>query len=176
MADPTQPLSETPVTMAQIERLQAAARTATAALLVLVDPRRTAERAAFSRSLQPQPEDYKQVFRPEAAPRARAFYEAMWAQPMEMAWNLRQTELRVAAAFAEDFAAWNARAEPFPGGYRDLAPHLQPGIIWLRWEMKEPGELYGLSADGLVLLGERLVWFPRPFVALTAPLPGRGNP
>lgn len=162
--------------MAQLERLQAAARTAAAALLVLVDPSRTAERAAFFRSLQPQPEDYAQVFRPEAAPTARAFYEAMWAQPMEMTWNLRQTELRVAAAFAEDFAEWNARAEPYPGGYRDIAQHLQPGIIWLRWEMKEPGELYGLSADGLVQLGERLLWFPRPFAALTTQLPGRGSP
>ena len=162
--------------MAQIERLQATARTAATALLVLVDPSRTAERAAFFRSLQPQPEDYAQVFRPEAVPTARAFYEAMWAQPMQMTWNHHQTELRVAAALAEDFAAWNARAEPFPNGYRDIAQHLQPGVVWLRWEMKEPGELYGLSADGLVQLGARLLWFPRPFVALLAPQPGRGNP
>lgn len=161
-----------PVTLADVERLQAAASAAVAALLVLVDSRRVGERMDFFRTLRPQPGDYAQVFVPPALRRAQAFYEAMWAQPMQTTWNLRQTELRVAAALAQDFTDWNARAEPFPGGYRDVAPLLLPGVIWMRWEMKEPGELYGLSTDGLVQLGERLVWFPRPFVALMAPLPG----
>jgi hypothetical protein len=172
MSDATLP--QTPMTPASLERLQAAARSAAQALLVLVDPTRTAERVGFFQSLRPRPGDDELVFAPEAVPKARAFYGAMWAQPMEMTWNLRQTELRVAAALAEDFSEWNERAEPFPRGYRDIAPHLRPGVIWLRWEMKEPGDLYGLSADGLVQLAGRLVWFPRPFVALTAPPLGGG--
>ncbi len=163
-----QPKQDLPLNPAQLARLQAAARSATAALLVLVDPTRTAERARFFKSLRPGKQDYARVFQPASVPKARAFYEAMWAQPMEMTWNLKQTELRVAAALAEDFADWNPRAEPFPAGYRNIASALVPGIIWLRWEMKEPGELYGLSADGLVPLEERLLWFPRPFVALSA--------
>ena len=169
-----QPKQDQPLTPAQLARLQAAARSATAALLVLVDPTRTAERARFFKSLRPGLKDYAQVFQPASVPKARAFYEAMWAKPMEMTWNLKQTELRVAAALAEDFADWNPRAEPFPSGYRNIASALVPGIIWLRWEMKEPGELYGLSADGLVYLEERLLWFPRPFVALSAAPAGGG--
>jgi hypothetical protein len=166
MSAPPAALHSSPVTLATIEQLQAAARAAVSALLVLVDPGRAAERAPFFLSLRPRKEDYARVFVPAAVDAARAFYEAMWAQPMEMTWNLRQTELRVAAALAEDFLSWNERAEPFPRGYREVAPLLLPGVIWLRWEMKEPGDALGLSTDGLVQLAERWVWFPRPFIAL----------
>jgi len=174
MSDSILTSPQTPVTPEALERLQAAARSAVDALLVLVDPARTGERLGFFQSLRPRATDYGRVFVSATVPVAQAFYEAMWTQPMEMTWNLRQTELRVAAALAEDFTEWNARAEPFPQGYRSVARYLQPGIIWVRWEMKEPGDLYGLSADGLVQLEERWVWFPRPFVALTAPPPGKG--
>lgn len=174
MSDLSQTPPQTPVTPETLARLQGAANAAVAALLVLVEPARTAERRGFFLSLRPRPTDYGRVFLPAAVPAARAFYEAMWAQPMEMTWNPRQTELRVAAALSEDFGEWNARAEPFPTGYRSIAGALQPGVIWLRWEMKEPGDLYGLSADGLVQLDDRWAWFPRPFVALAAPPPGKG--
>lgn len=135
-------------------------------LSVLIDPAREPLRLPFLRSLRPQPDDYAQVFVPAATSQARAFYEAMWQKPFEPSWNPRHSIVKLHVALPEDFAQEHPRALAFPRGYRSIAPSLVPGVPWACFELLEAGDTLGVSTDGLVRCGERLVWFPRPYLAL----------
>jgi hypothetical protein len=113
--------------------------------------------------IRPRDEDYARVFLPAQAEAARASYVGLWATPPPWPAQPDQTELHVTAAYAEDFAANDPRAAPFPGGYRDVASTFQPGTIWLLWEVVRPGEPNGITFDGLVAVDDRFAWFPKPW-------------
>lgn len=138
------------------------------ALAVLIDPSQELLRLPFLRSLQPSETDHSQVFVGDAAIRARAFYDSLWQAPLAPSWNPRHTVIRIHVAQPEDFAIEHPRAAAFPQGYRAIASQLQPGVPWACFSLLEAGDSLGVSTDGIVLVGGRLRWFPRPFVALQA--------
>ncbi|MFO0620621.1 MAG: hypothetical protein U0745_04430 [Polyangia bacterium] len=135
-------------------------------LRVLIEPGRELERLSFLRSLQPTDSDYEQVFVRDAAIQARAFYQAMWQAPLSPSWNPRHSVIRIHVAQPEDFAIEHPRAAAFPQGYRGIVQSLVPSVPWACFELLEEGDSLGVSTDGVVLIGSRLRWFPRPFVAL----------
>ncbi|MBX2802834.1 MAG: hypothetical protein KTR31_34450 [Myxococcales bacterium] len=57
---------------------------------------------------------------------------------------------------------WSSR---FPGGYRDVAPKLNPDRSWVAW-LCAAGEGDEQLVDGLVQLGDRFVWMPQPWRAV----------
>jgi hypothetical protein len=107
-------------------------------------------------ALRPDESDFARVFLPTLEPQARALYAQLWQSPPPLLAKPGQSELRVTVATSEDFAAWNERGQQFPGGYRKLAPHLQPAVVWVAWKFVAPGDHAGLAHD-------RLVWFPQPW-------------
>lgn len=120
-------------------------------------------RRSLTLTLRPRDEDYHRAFVPGAAERARAFYAPFWEGEPEIAPRREHGELRLAVALAEELR----EEHPFfPGGYREAAPHLVPGRVWVAWELLEPGAASGYQMNGLVWLDDRFVWFPRPWRAL----------
>jgi hypothetical protein len=114
-------------------------------------------------ALRPHDADFPLVFRPSMEPQARALYAQLWQNAPPLLAKPGQTELRMHCATTEDFEAWNERGREFPGGYRKLAPHLQPGRVWVAWKFVAPRQSAGLSFDGVTWVDERLVWFPQPW-------------
>jgi hypothetical protein len=136
---------------------------ATALLARIVDPTRAAERAAAILALRPQSGDPLRVFSAEIAEAMRQGYDALWEAPPP--WRLRpdQNVLRVTSATVAELREGAGGARAFPGGYRDVVPHLTDGFVWSVWELTAPGASAGLAFDGLVAIDDRFVWFPKPW-------------
>lgn len=132
-------------------------------LSLLVDPQRLSQRSQIFLSLRPRDEDYAQVFTAEHVERVRAGYAQLWQFLPTIPLKPNHTQLRVAVALSDDFASGHPRAQAFPGGYREVGRALVPGRPWATWELIETGERDGLLFDGLVGLGDRFVWFPKPW-------------
>ena len=136
---------------------------ATKLLMKFLDPALVAERLAMVLALRPAPEDYARVFVPEIADTVRTSYENVWrTAPL---WRIRpdQTYLKVSAATVEELQGGGGQTMAFPGGYRDVAPFFAPGFIWVAWEFMAPSAVGGMSFDGLVPVGDRWAWFPKPW-------------
>jgi hypothetical protein len=134
----------------------------------LTAPATAAEQVERARRLQPRPEDYALVFRPDVVERARRAYGALWRRPA--AWPIRddQTILRVAMATAAQLADGTGTAGEFPGGYREAAHLLRGDSVWVSGELVKPGDAHGLALDGFVPIGGRWCWFPRPWLYVPA--------
>jgi len=104
----------------------------------------------------------------EVVEQARSGYRSLWSQVPPWPVKPDQTDLRIGAAFAKDFATENARIRPFPGGYRDVARYLLPDRIWIVWEHVTPGAKDGILFDGLVAIDDHFAWFPKPWRVLGA--------
>lgn len=113
--------------------------------------------------LKPRDEDYAAVFSGAAADSARAGYAGLWAQIPPWPVKPEQTNLRVGAAYVEDFAKDDPRTKPFPGGYKQISHWLVPGRVWIVWEHVAPGSTDGILFDGLVALPDHFAWFPKPW-------------
>lgn len=127
------------------------------------DPQR-----ALTLALKPDDADYARVFRGAAAEQARAGYASVWADAwLRIEPRREQVEVVVHVALAEELGVDPGALEAFPGGYRDVAPHLMPGLFWAAWEFREPGQPCGLQHNGLVLIDNRFAWFPKPWRVIT---------
>lgn len=112
-------------------------------------------------ALKPQEGDMDQIFAPEVAMIAEAYYAELWRELPE----LEPGQLQQAhGAVAGMFRGPNEHAAPFPGGYRRVAGWLRPERAWVCWS--ELCEGRRMRRDGLVLLGERWIWLPRPWRAV----------
>jgi hypothetical protein len=129
-------------------------------LAALVGP----EGSAIIERLRPGSDDYTRVFQCDIASAVRTAYERLWSTPPEIE---RLTggdiKVRVDAAPASMLLEENELSERFPGGYRTIAPHLQPDRIWFVWRYLRPGQESGMRYDGVVRLDDRWVWFPKPY-------------
>ncbi len=136
---------------------------ATALLKRFLDP--SADRPQLTRELRPTPQDYRRVFTPAFSAQAEAHYASLWdGGDAVVAPNAGQTALLVSTASSEDAKAWNARAaQTFPGGWKEMGPHLQPGVTWVSFKFVKPGETLGMAYDGLVLIDGRWRLFPKPY-------------
>jgi hypothetical protein len=140
--------------------LQVLCEQAIPALAALVGP----EGPAVLEAMRPRAEDYARVFHREIVDAARAAYEVLWRTPPQLDQLVSgELTLRVDAAPAGMLSEENELSNRFPGGYRALAPYLQPDRIWFVWRYLHPGETAGMRYDGVVRLDDRWVWFPKPY-------------
>jgi hypothetical protein len=127
-----------------------------------------ADHAALSRRLRPAPADYAVVFTAELAGKLQATYDPVWDkgllvirgkpdQSAVLAWGASSAELK----------SWTgAAAEHFPGGWKEVAPHLKPGLRIYSFKFVEPGQTLGMAFDGLVRVNGQWRIFPKPWRAL----------
>jgi len=136
--------------------LAPAKRLAEQALRGLLSPE-PEQRQATLDALRPLAEDYEAVFSDAVSAGVRDTVEAAW-QKLKPPRVGARTQLQLACTLAENVNASGA----FPGGYRRLEGHLQPGRVWVLFRFAEPKSRTGLTFDGLVYMGgERFAWFPK---------------
>jgi Trypsin-like peptidase domain len=142
---------------------------AKARLTAFLDP--GADRRQLTRELRPSPQDHRKVFTAAFAAKAEAYYASLWdSADAIVAPNAGQTEVLVYAASSEDLKAWNPKAaQSFPGGWKEMGPHLLPGVTWLAFDFVKPGEKLGMAYDGLVLVDGKWRLFPKPWRVLRRP-------
>jgi hypothetical protein len=130
-------------------------------------------RVQILRALQPRAGDYRRIFAEPAAAAAEACYAGLWTRRPMWPVRSRQTVLRLVAVRADELRV-RAPLDPlFPDAYRLVAPALCRGPLWVCWELAAPDGGAHARFEGLVWLGDRLVWCPRPWkVAVSCP-PGR---
>lgn len=121
-------------------------------------------------TLLPESSDYEKVFVPEVVEQARKAYEALWIAPRPLEIGPHQTTLRVVVASGAELAAGAPVLQEFPGGYAEIADLLLPDSIWVHWKHLSPGSTTGMAYDGLVRIGERWVWLPKPYRLLRRPV------
>ncbi len=114
-------------------------------------------------ALQPRDTDYERLFVPAAAAGARAGYAGLWGAPPPWPAGPDQTVIHVAGAWSDALGVASAVTRAFPGGYATIATALQPGVVWMVWEVVAPGQRDGISFDGLTAIDDRFVWCPKPW-------------
>ncbi len=160
---PPDPRAQTLVTM------QILSRRAVAVLAPLVGP----DGDAALQALRPHADDYARVFRADVAERAREAFERLWRDPPPLERVVSgETTLEVRAAPAGMLLEDNELSRPFPGGYRALAPFLEPGRIWFTWRYRSPGQEAGVRYDGVVMIDDRWAWFPKAYRVVGLQLSG----
>ena len=127
-----------------------------------------ADHAELSAALTPNPDDYSAAFIGDGADKAAAGYQQAWEKgQIVLKAGAGQTELLLWKATTEELNAWTGDAKDyFPGGYREIATHLKPGVTWYRFKFVEPGETLGMAYDGLVCVNGRWTIFPKPWRVL----------
>ena len=123
-----------------------------------------ADHAALSRQLRPTADDYKAVFEPDLAAKAESVYGPAWdGGQLVVAPKAGQTEVKVFSATSEELKGWTGGASEFPGGYKDVAAQIKPGLKVYRFKFVEPGEDLGMAYDGLVNVNGHWRIFPKPW-------------
>ena len=51
----------------------------------------------------------------------------------------------------------------FPSGYDQCTSRFNPETVWISWKYVKEGESKGMAYNGLVWLGDRFKWFPKPW-------------
>jgi hypothetical protein len=118
--------------------------------------------------LRPHEDDYARAFVAEIARAARAAYEALWSDPPRVSSTPGGSTLKLSIAPAGMLVEDNELSRGFPGGYRSIAPLLDPHRVWVAWKLIPPGKDAGMSYDGLVWLDDHWAWFPKPYRVLAS--------
>jgi hypothetical protein len=126
-----------------------------------------ADHAALSKQLRPATADYAVVFDADASAKAAAAYGPAWdAGQMVVVPKAGQTEVKVFSATSDEMKSWTGNATEFPGGWKDVAPKLKPGLKIYRFKFVEPGKDLGMAFDGLIYVNGNWRIFPKPWRAL----------
>ncbi|MEJ8853135.1 Imm49 family immunity protein [Variovorax robiniae] len=118
---------------------------------------------AVLHTLRPRPGDAALAFTPTRAATFAEAAERMWAAGPRVPAAAPGSRVVCHVAPAGMLADDNELSSHFPGGYRALAPELQPQRVWVAWKVIAPGASDGMAYDGLVWLGDHWAWFPKPF-------------
>lgn len=122
---------------------------------------------SLTATLRPRPGDYERAFQPPVAAAAREAYETLWSTPPRIARVAPGSRLECHIAPAGMLRDANPLSRHFPGGYRAIAPLLDPHRVWVAWKLIEPGHTAGMAYDGLVWLDDHWTWFPKPYRVLS---------
>ncbi|MDP5169222.1 MAG: hypothetical protein NWR72_03170 [Bacteroidia bacterium] len=122
------------------------------------------DRAAFSRTLSPSKEDCEAIFVPSMALKMYHWEKKLYRRfrPVVTPFSSRQTELACWQSGREELLAYEGEARYFPGGYREIASFLNPGVKVYRVKYLEPGRKIGAAYDVFVYVNGHwvLLWQP----------------
>jgi hypothetical protein len=126
-----------------------------------------ADHAALSKQLRPTAADYAAVFDADSSAKVAAVYDPAWdGGQMVVAPKPGQTEVKVFSATSDEMKSWTGNAAEFPGGWKDVAAKLKPGLKIYRFKFVEPGKDLGMAFDGLIYINGNWRIFPKPWRAL----------
>lgn len=126
-----------------------------------------ADHAALSKQLRPTAADYAAVFDADSSAKVAGVYDPAWdGGQMVVAPKAGQTEVKVFSATSDEMKTWTGNAAEFPGGWKDVAAKLKPGLKIYRFKFVEPGKDLGMAFDGLIHVNGNWRMFPKPWRAL----------
>lgn len=122
------------------------------------------ERVIFSRMLAPTIEDCQEIFDTDFAASMYQWERKLYRRynPVVTPVSRRQTELVCWQSSRKELLAYEGEARHFPGGYRELASHLNPEVDVYRVKFLEPGRSIGAAYDIFVFVNGHwvLLWQP----------------
>ncbi len=123
------------------------------------------ERRTIILGLRPCQAEIAEVFVPDVVEAVVSGYERLWGNDPLWPTAPTETEVEIEIARAFDFRSTNPMPL-FPNGYRAVAAFLQSDLPWVAWRFHSPQRAGGTRFDGVVLVGERFCWCPRPWKVL----------
>jgi hypothetical protein len=126
-----------------------------------------ADHAALSKQLRPTTADYAAVFEADVSAKVESLYAPAWdAGQMVVAPKAGQSEIKIFSATSDELKSWTGAAAEFPGGWKQAAPKLKPGLKIYRFKFVEPGQDLGMAFDGLIHINGQWRIFPKPWRAM----------
>ena len=125
-------------------------------------------RSASVLGLEPSHADYLAVYGETFGAGLESALKESWTkhQIVPAPWGPDQPEVTLSRATSEDFKAWEGEAPRFPRGYKRVAEHMQPGLVFYQFRFLKPGQGAGSNWDGLVWVGGAWKLFPKPYAIL----------
>ncbi len=126
-----------------------------------------ADHLALTRSLRPTSADYKTMFDAKTASKIEAAQAKDWdSNKAVIKPKAAQTEIKVWSATGADLAKGTGNAKEFPAGYKKVAKHLAPSVLFFRFKFVEPGKDTGTAYDGLAFVNGHWAIAPKPWRAM----------
>ncbi|MEM6263595.1 MAG: hypothetical protein AAGI38_13870 [Bacteroidota bacterium] len=137
-------------------------------LLTHVMEANRSERRKITSALEPIERDFEKVFQGRFLVKAIARQHQIIRQGGYYFAPLRKEETRVHLweTTTEALLSYEGTALSFPGGYKELAPHLKPGLTLYYIKFTEPGAKYGSAFDMLIYVNGHWRYFPQPWLLL----------
>jgi hypothetical protein len=161
-------------TAAKDQALQGDEEGAQALLKRFVQP--NADHVTLTRSLRPTTDDYKAMFDAATAAKVEASQAKDWDSKKAgregddggpvIKPKPSQTEVKLWAASGADLATGKGNAKEFPAGYKKIAKHLAPTVLFYKFKFVESGKDHGTAYDGLAFVNGHWVIAPKPWRAL----------
>jgi hypothetical protein len=126
-----------------------------------------ADHATLSKQLRPTTADYAAVFESDLSAKMEALYGPAWdAGQLVAAPNPGQSEVKLFSTTSDEMKSWTGTAAEFPGGWKQVAAKLKPGLKIYRFKFVEPGKDLGMAFDGLIYINGNWRIFPKPWRAM----------
>jgi hypothetical protein len=126
-----------------------------------------ADHASLTSQLRPTKADLEAIFSPGVAAKADAAYSPAWDDgKMVIEPKSGQSEVKLFSATSEELKSGSGKAEAFPGGWKEVASELKPGLQVYGFKFVEPGEEMGMAFDGLVFVNDHWCIVPKPWRVL----------
>ncbi|HYV43384.1 MAG TPA: hypothetical protein VFA20_00925 [Myxococcaceae bacterium] len=122
---------------------------------------------SYVATLAPRRADIAKLFDEDIASDVADLVMAEWARPPLANVGDGMKELAITAATAGLLRFPSELSDPFPRGYRDIAPWMVPSRVWLTWSWSRTPGTPGVRYEGLVWLDDRWALLPRPFHAVS---------
>jgi len=124
------------------------------------------DRYALTRALLPQPQEIREVYDEPLASLMLQTYEEALKPGVAIEPNPGQSELLVVYTTTGALRQGDPVLGEFPGGYGKVVGFMKGNHPIVRFKFVKPGETLGMAYDGLVHVGGRWVWMPKPWRAL----------
>jgi hypothetical protein len=142
----------------QIQRIATVQNQAALILNLLLEKSNPVSFINIGEVWKPSKEDFELAFI-DGADEAFERYQQLWGStPVPMP-KEGQNQLLIQATSP----ALLFEARLFPSGYQRCEHRFNPECTWIAWKYVREGESSGMAYNGLVWLGDRFKWFPKPW-------------
>ena len=164
-ASPARPAAKTPTEKQEATTSAGTDDGAETLLAAFVKP--DADHAALTRPLRPTRADLEAIFDADLAAKLDAMYgPAFDSGQLVIAPKPGQTGVTIASATSDEIKSGTGAAIELPGGWREVANKMKPGVRIYRFKFVEPGKDAGMAFDGLVYVNGNWRIVPKPWRAL----------
>lgn len=137
---------------------------ARALLMQFLQP--NADRHALTWALVPSHEEVRAVYAEPLATKMIATYDEHLTRSVAIGPKPGQSNLLTWYATTGALKRGSDMLDEFPGGYRDVVGYFNGDHPIVRFKFVEQGATLGMAFDGLIYVGGRWVWMPKPWRSL----------